>query len=147
MMGSKVLIFKSAAAAVAITAAAVMAPAVAQADDDIVAPGAGIAGNTALGYLLDDDYDEPHEPIFAGDGDFLPNFFENDYWWFGPSNPEAPPARTAWVIDVYSLLPSGLQPLWGWFLNGDIDWEACVGGVAVKWGPYGSLTGTVASHC
>ncbi|MET0900670.1 MAG: hypothetical protein ABWY45_22370 [Mycobacterium sp.] len=123
-----------------------MAPAVAQADDDIVAPGSGIAGNSALGYLLD-DYDEPHEPIFNGEGDFLPNLFENDYWWFGPSNPEAPPERTAWVIDVYSVLPSGLKPLWGWFLNGDIDWTACVGGVGVRWGPYGSLTGTVASHC
>ena len=145
-MGSKVHIFKSAAAAVAITAAAVMTPGVAQADDDIVAPGAGIAGNSALGYLLDDS-DAPHEPIFNGEGDFLPNFFENDFWWFGPANPEAPPQTTVFVIDVYSVLPTPLKPLWGWFLNGEIDWEACAFGASVRLGPYGSVTGSLASHC
>jgi len=138
-----------ATAASAIAAAAVLTP-VGVAQADTVAPVPSAIGAAAT---LDD--------CPAGESDctalrFAPNFsassvgpssiFQNEFWWFGPANPNPPPSETFFTFNPLPLIPGFFQPLWGFFTQ-NLNFEVCVAGLSVKVGPYGTVSGSVGSSC
>ena len=143
-------------AACAIAAAAVLTPA-AVAHADPVAP-VSISALGARAGAVEQDCDPAGSPDCESSPTlmFAPNFsassvgpssiFQNDLWWFGPANPNPPPRTTVFAFTPLSLIPGFLQPLYGWFTQ-NLNFEACVAGVSVKVGPYGSVSGSIGSHC
>jgi hypothetical protein len=141
-------------AASAIALAAVFTPAgVAQADPVAPLPQAGL-GSAAL---VEDcpvggsDCDSPPDLRFAPNFSASlvgppPNIIQNNLWWFGPANPNPGPRTTIFAFTPLSFIPGFLRPLYGWFTQ-NLNFEACVAGVSVKVGPYGSVSGSIGSHC
>jgi hypothetical protein len=76
-----------------------------------------------------------------------PNILQNDFWWFGPANP-TPPAGTTdfFTFNPLPLIPGFFQPLWGFFTQ-NLNFQACVFGLSVKVGPYGTVSGSIGSSC
>lgn len=84
-------------------------------------------------------------PAAASPGVGANSILQNNLWWIGASNPNAPPRTTVWTFQPLNLLPQGLRdnPLFGWFNN--VDFEVCLVGVSIKIGPYGTVTGSYAT--
>lgn len=136
--------FQTGAAAAAIAAAAVITPAaIAQADEaGISAESARLATSAvlALGYTGEGnsraaaaaDADTPYRTII-----------QNEFLWFGPANPNSPSPAASFTFDPYGV--PYFRPFVGWLQN--LNFEACVLGASVKFGPYGSVTGSLARSC
>ena len=81
---------------------------------------------------------------------FTPTIFKNKVWWFGAPNPTPPPGvRGNGPILTFTPLdriPGFLQPLWGFFTR-NINFQACVLGVSVTIGPYGTRTVSLNRGC
>jgi hypothetical protein len=140
---------QTATAACAIAAAAVLTPAaVANADPAAPIPIAGL-GTTVC---------DPSDPVdcttvspFASPSASLialgapPNILQNGLWWFGAPNATPPTQTTVFTFYPLALIPGFLQPLFGWFSA--INFEACVLGVTLRIGPYGTVSGSYGSGC
>lgn len=70
----------------------------------------------------------------------LQSIFQNRFWWFGTPNPSPPTQTTVFQFFPLTLVPSFLRPLFGWFEN--INFEACILGLTLRIGPYGTVTGS-----
>lgn len=84
------------------------------------------------------------------------------WWWTGPTSPEEEEAqaqadasaaaaeagepRVIFDVQLINLVPRFLRPLFGWFTR-NLDFGICVGGLSVRLGPYGRITGSVGSSC
>lgn len=70
----------------------------------------------------------------------------NRLLWIGTPNP-TPPGSTRKIIEVYPLnfLPGFMRPFFGWFE--DLNFQACLAGVSVKVGPYGSVSASIGRGC
>jgi hypothetical protein len=73
------------------------------------------------------------------------SIFQNRFWWFGAPNPTPPPQTTVFEFYPLALVPGFLQPLFGWF--GNINYEACIGGLTLRIGPYGTVSGSYSRGC
>jgi hypothetical protein len=74
-----------------------------------------------------------------------PNILQNGLWWFGTPNPTPPTQTTVFTFYPLALIPGFLQPFFGWFSA--INLEACVLGVTLRIGPYGTVSGSYGSGC
>ena len=70
---------------------------------------------------------------------------QNPLWWFGTPNPNPPTQTTVFTFYPLALLPGFIRPFFGWF--NDINFEACVGGLTLHVGPYGTVTGSYGRGC
>jgi len=68
-----------------------------------------------------------------------------DLLWLGSVDPTPPPFTNIISFQPLTLLPSFIQPLFGWFNN--INFELCAAGAAVKIGPYGTLSVSLGQGC
>ncbi|MBI3216027.1 MAG: hypothetical protein HYZ38_19575 [Mycobacterium sp.] len=119
--------FKVSTAAVAVAAAATLTPAVvAQAAPDMM-PSA-----PAISNLME-------APAVVAGG------FAQDWIWFGPTKPNGPNLTPVLAFSPLALVPGFLQPLFGWYKN--IRFTACVFGVTLRIGPYGTLTAGYSKGC
>lgn len=66
-------------------------------------------------------------------------------FWLGAPNPTPPDRTTLFSVNPVGLLPGAVQPLFGWFTA--LNLEACVAGLGVKVGPYGTVSASVARSC
>ncbi|MGU3497924.1 hypothetical protein [Mycobacterium sp. C31M] len=73
------------------------------------------------------------------------NIFQNQFWWFGPANPNSP-TNPVFTFTPLSLVPGFLKPAYSWFTQ-NLNFEACVFGASVKVGPYGTTTFSVGRGC
>jgi hypothetical protein len=128
-------------AACAIAAAAAFAPAgVAQADPAVPVP--QVVGSALGSALLPEcEAGEPDCDAIAGG-----TLFQNRFVWFGIPNPNPPDRQTVFTFTPIALIPGFLRPLWGFFTQ-NLNFEACVLGVSVQIGPYGSVTGSIGRGC
>jgi hypothetical protein len=148
--------FNAGAAALAITAAAVLTPpVVANAEPAVQTHFAQALGSAAA---VDDElWFQENGPSAstsaaaatpAAGVTSAPSFnsiFQNRLIWIGPSNPN-PPAGTTTVFEFrpLALVPGFLRPLYRWFTQ-RLDFQLCVAGASVKVGPYGTVSGSVSS--
>lgn len=74
--------------------------------------------------------------------------FQNRLWWFGIPNPNPAPRQTSRIISFTPTdwIPEFLQPLWGFFTQ-NINFEACILGARVVYGPYGTRTRSLTRGC
>jgi hypothetical protein len=70
---------------------------------------------------------------------------QNPLWWFGTPNPNPPTQTTVFTFYPLALLPGFIRPFFGWF--NDINFEACIGGLRLHVGPYGTITGSYSRGC
>lgn len=82
----------------------------------------------------------------AADPGFPDNLIQNELWWIGRANPNAPPRSTILEFTPMSLVPGFLKPLYGWF-TGKWDVELCFLGLTGTLGPYGTVTLSVGRGC
>lgn len=137
-------------AAVAVAAAATLAPAViAQAQPGSVTPipqALGAAADDSL-WFLDNN---PQAAAAAVSPAALPpaitSIFQNRLIWFGTPNPTPPPGATIFEFTPLPLIPGFLRPLYSWFTQ-NLNFEACVLGATVKIGPYGTVSGSITQGC
>jgi hypothetical protein len=73
------------------------------------------------------------------------SIFQNPLWWFGTPNPNPPTQTPVFTFLPLNLLPSFIRPFFGWFAN--INFEACIGGLTLRVGPYGALSGGYSRGC
>jgi hypothetical protein len=71
--------------------------------------------------------------------------FQNPLWWFGAPNPNPPAQTTVFEFFPLALIPGFLRPLFGWFEN--INFEACILGLTLRIGPYGTVSGSYSRGC
>jgi hypothetical protein len=136
-------------AACAIAAAAALPAVVAQAEPLVHVPTAGIGSSIlaecdqvgSTDCAVSSPFAASSSSVSASHG----NIFQNNLWWFGPQNPNRPPVTTLFSFQPLALLPSFVQPLFGWFQN--LNFEACIGGFGLHVGPYGTVSGGYSSHC
>lgn len=142
--------FSAGTAACAIAAAAAFTPvAVAHADPVAPLPMAGI-GSSICDLSSTVDCTTTVSP-FAGSSAQLvfgppPNILQNGLWWFGTPNPTPPTQTTVFQFYPLALIPGFLQPLYSWFTQ-NLNFEACVLGVTLRIGPYGTVSGSYGSGC
>ena len=137
--------------AIAVTAAVMTATAltpagVATADDDITAEAAQSIGNSAF---ITSAYEGAVDVITDPPGTEFNGPLQNKWLWIGYSNPEPPPGVQLFELQpilLTALLPGYVREFVGW-LTRDLNWEVCALGASVKFGPYGSITGTAAPTC
>lgn len=79
-------------------------------------------------------------------GGFIQSIFQNSLWWFGTPNPNPPPSVPIFTFEPMSLIPGFLKPLFGW-LTQNLNVEACVFGLTITVGPYGTTTGSMSRGC
>lgn len=84
--------------------------------------------------------------VAAADPTFPDSLIQNDFWWLGRANPNAPPRSDILVFTPMSLVPGFLKPLYGWF-TANLDLEVCVFGLTATLGPYGTTTVSVGRGC
>ncbi|MDO0972818.1 hypothetical protein [Mycolicibacterium frederiksbergense] len=84
--------------------------------------------------------------VAAADPTFPDSLIQNDFWWLGRANPNAPPRSTILEFTPMSLVPGFLKPLYGWF-TAAWDLEVCVFGLTATLGPYGTTTVSVGRGC
>jgi hypothetical protein len=140
-------------AACVIAAAAVLTPA-AVAHADPVAPlpiaslGAGVVA-PVCDPEASANCDAIVSPFAIPSGDSsnaaLRPILQNPLWWFGIPNPTPPASTTVFTFYPLALLPGFIRPFFGWF--NDINFEACVGGLRLHVGPYGTITGSYSRGC
>ncbi|MGW0161199.1 hypothetical protein ACWDUN_18000 [Mycobacterium sp. NPDC003323] len=82
----------------------------------------------------------------AADPGFPDNLIQNEFWWLGRANPNAPPRETILEFQPMSLVPGFLKPLYGWF-TGKWDVEICFLGLTGTLGPYGTATLSIGRGC
>ncbi len=126
--------FQIGAAASAIAVATVLTPVVAHA-----APAA------PLPQSLGSDAGELLCDIFPSAGCTQGAPIMGSFLWLGSQDPTPPPFTTIFSFQPLTLLPTFIQPLFGWFNN--INLELCVGGLAGKIGPYGTVSVSLGSGC
>lgn len=80
---------------------------------------------------------------FSFDWDSL---IQNNLWWLGRENPNAPPRSPILVFTPMTLIPGFLKPLYGWF-TANWDLEVCVLGLTATLGAYGKTTISVGRGC
>ena len=68
------------------------------------------------------------------------------FFYFGPADPNAAPKQTIFSFSPIALLPGFVQPLFGWFTQ-NLNFEACVGGLSAKVGPYGTFSVSIGRSC
>ena len=84
--------------------------------------------------------------VRAADPTFPDSLIQNDFWWLGRANPNAPPRSTILEFTPMSLVPGFLKPVWGWFFA-KWDLEVCVFGLTATIGPYGTTKVSVGRGC
>lgn len=84
--------------------------------------------------------------LAAADPTFPDSLIQNDLWWLGRANPNAPPRSTILEFTPMSLVPGFLKPVYGWF-TAKWDVEICVFGLTATLGPYGTTTVSVGRGC
>jgi hypothetical protein len=133
------------AAACAIGAVAAFTPAsTAQADTAVPIPTTGLGSSICnpVGSLDCSPFASNALGISASPGSIL----QSDFLWVGGHIPNPPADRvTFFTFQPLALLPGFLRPFFGWFEA--INFEVCVGGLSVKIGLYGSVSGSIASSC
>jgi hypothetical protein len=154
--------FRTSAAACVIATAAILTPAVAQAEPAAAAglgstaslptctpvgspgcptsssPSASGSSSTTLAPFA---AAAPSMTLLSPSGTIL----QNRLWWFGTPNPTPPTQTTVFTFYPLALIPGFLQPLFGWF--GAINFEACIGGLTLRIGPYGTVSGSYSRGC
>lgn len=154
--------FQTGAAACAIAAAAILTPAVAQAEPAAAvglgstvssptctpvgspgcpsssSPSASGSSSTTLAPFA---AAAPSTTLLSPSGTIL----QNRLWWFGPPNPTPPTQTTVFTFYPLALVPGFLQPLFSWF--SDINYEVCIGGLTLQIGPYGTVSGSYSRGC
>ncbi len=83
----------------------------------------------------------PATLLLPGGGTIL----QNRFWWFGTPNPTPPPQTVVFQFYPLTLIPGFLQPFFGWFEN--INFEACIAGLTLQIGPYGTVSGSYSRGC
>ena len=84
-------------------------------------------------------------PGFDAGGILQNPIFQNPLWWFGAPNPNPPEQTLVFQFYPLALVPGFLQPLFGWFAA--INFEACIGGLTLQIGPYGTISGSYGRGC
>jgi hypothetical protein len=158
--------FQTGAAACVIATAAILTPAVAQAEpaaplpttglgstvmsptcDPVGSPGCpsssspSASGSSAASIAPFAAASSPSIALLSPSGTIL----QNRLWWFGTPNPTPPTQTTVFQFYPLALIPGFLQPLFGWF--GSINFEACIGGLTLRIGPYGTVSGSYSRGC
>lgn len=143
---------QSGTAACAIAAAAVLTPAaVAHAEPAALMPTTGIGAAAVPDCVTDPAVAcPPSLSPFALTGPSISSLgpgsiIQNPLWWFGTPNPTPPTQTTVFQFYPLALVPGFLQPLFGWFA--DINFEACIGGLTLRIGPYGTVSGSYSRGC
>jgi hypothetical protein len=72
-----------------------------------------------------------------------PTIFQNQLWWIGQPNPNPPPQSIIYTFQPVNLPIIG--GIFGWFP--DTSFQTCVLGWTTTIGPYGSVTGSVSRGC
>ena len=144
--------FQMGGAACAIAAAAVLTPAaVAHADPVAPAPMVGALGSLINAPDCTEAITTNCTPPIVGT--FSPSLssspgsiFKNPLLWIGTPNPNPPAStRIIWTFQPLNLLPAFVRPLFGWFAN--INFQACIAGISVRVGPYGTISGSIGRGC
>jgi hypothetical protein len=63
----------------------------------------------------------------------------------GAQNPTPPLRKTFLTFQPLTLLPSFIQPFFGWFNS--LNFEVCVAGVSARVGPYGTVSASIGQGC
>ena len=71
--------------------------------------------------------------------------WQNPLWWFGTPNPNPPPQFAVLTFYPLALLPGFTRPFFSWFEN--LNFEVCIGGLGVRVGPYGAVSGSIGRGC
>lgn len=123
------------AAACAVAGAAILTPAMAQADISAPAPLAPVT------HVLDNIAQAPHFLAQA-------SWWQNEpWWWFGPTpNPTPPAPILVGTFTPLTLVPAFLQPLYKQ-LTANINFSVCFLGAGAKIGPYGTITLSLTRGC
>lgn len=162
--------FQLGTAALALAAAATLAPVVAQADTTAplrpaltsFAQGLGDTAGQPVGVVCADATAADCTLVSAeqanvlaansADNDFdeqagawLKPVFQNQLWWFGKPNPNPPTQTIIYQFYPLNLVPGFLKPAFGWFEN--INYESCLFGWTTTVGAYGTVTGSVSRGC
>ena len=126
------------AAACAVAGAAILTPAMAQADIAAPVPLAPIT------HVLDNVAQAPL--VFAPQD--VNTWWQNDpWWWLGPgSNPSHPAPILVATFTPLSIIPGVLQDPWK-RLTANINFSACFLGAGLKVGPYGAITLSLTRGC
>ena len=128
--------FQIGAAASAIAVATAFTPVVAHANPAPLPQDLG----SSLGNLLCD--------IVPGGGCVQGPFIGSSVLWIGNNDPTPPPFTTLLSFQPLTLLPTFIQPLFGWFNN--INLEVCVAGLGLHVGGYntgGTVSVTLGGGC
>jgi hypothetical protein len=138
----------------AMAAAATLTPVTVAHAQPAAAP-ISVLGGTA-GALSDPDCETvastPCATSFAGatalptPGGIVRSIFQNDLWWIGQANPNAPTRSPILVFTPLTLVPGFLKPLYGWFTQ-NLNFEACLFGATLTIGAYGKTTLSVGRGC
>ena len=152
--------------AIALAAAASLAPLVAQAEpagdtDSSASADAGSVGNAAgrkparATRGSAENAQAPQAPQASVNGArstaanaLGPNpLFQNPLWWFGTPNAAAPTPVYTNTFEPLASLPGWAQSYYGWYRN--LDFEACVLGlsstITPSVGPYGTSTSSIST--
>ena len=144
--------FHTGAAALVIAAAAIFTPAtVAQAEPAAPLPTTGLGSSITCEPAGSPGCPTTGSPFAASSSSIsalLPSgstIFQNPLWWFGTPNPTPPTQTTVFQFYPLALIPGFLRPLFGWFEA--INFEACIGGLTLRIGPYGTVSGSYSRGC
>ena len=73
-------------------------------------------------------------------------FAEQGSWiYFGPQKPDGPNKTTFFEFKPLVLVPGFLQPFFGWTKN--LNFQACIFGLSISIGPYGTISSSVGRGC
>jgi hypothetical protein len=88
----------------------------------------------------------PFASSLVGISALIPSsIFQNRFVWLGTPNPTPPTQTTVFEFYPLALIPGFLLPLVGWFNN--VNFEACIGGLTLQIGPYGTVSGRYSRGC
>jgi len=154
-----------AAGAIAVAAASVFPPVLAQADngtDGVNSAGTpnpaqasrgGVSRSQAAANASGADAGNPAAPgrsanakatVSAQANTGSNPLLQNPLWWFGTPNPTPPsPAIPPSVFQPLANLPGWSQQYYGWYRN--MNFEACVLGLSSTVAPYGTATNSVST--
>lgn len=74
------------------------------------------------------------------------DFWQNRLWWFGESNPNPPEQTEVLTFYPLALVPELLRPVFEQLLA-RVNFEACVLGATVQFGPYGATKFSYSRGC
>lgn len=119
--------FQVTAAACAVAAAATLTPAIA-AQADIATPVPLAPVTQVLDNIAQD------------------NWLQNQLWWIGEANPDAPPQTNVLVFTPLALIPGFLKPIYK-TITAKLNFQVCFLGASAKIGPYGTFTVSFGRGC